>query len=125
MDTLDVLNLSCCGVVCCVAREVLKMRGTHFQSKGHAVERELMGQGEPASNGADFADIRILIIDDDSINAMLAKSVLERMGCTVQISPNPVKALEKYARDKDTIDLVLVDYFMPTMDGGATVDHLR
>jgi CheY-like chemotaxis protein len=56
---------------------------------------------------------------------MLAKSILERLGCTVQISSNPVKALEKYARERDTIDLVLVDYFMPTMDGGATVDHLR
>ena len=84
-----------------------------------------MEPSEPARNGADLADVRILIIDDDNINAMLAKSVLERLGCTIQISSNPVKALEKYARDKDTIDLVLVDYFMPTMDGGATVDHLR
>ena len=84
-----------------------------------------MEPSEPARNGADLADIRILIIDDDNINAMLAKSVLERLGCTIQISSNPVKALEKYAHEKDTIDLVLVDYFMPTMDGGATVDHLR
>ena len=84
-----------------------------------------MEPSEPVSNRADLADIRILIIDDDSINAMLAKSVLERLGCTIQISSNPVKALEKYAREKDATDLVLVDYFMPTMDGGATVDHLR
>ncbi len=84
-----------------------------------------MEPSEPARNGADLADIRILIIDDDNINAMLAKCVLERLGCTIQISCNSVKALEKYAREKDTIDLVLVDYFMPTLDGGATVDHLR
>jgi CheY-like chemotaxis protein len=89
------------------------------------VERQIMEPSEPAKNGADLADIRILIIDDDNINAMLAKCVLERLGCTVQISCNSVKALEKYAREKDTIDLVLVDYFMPTLDGGATVDHLR
>jgi CheY-like chemotaxis protein len=84
-----------------------------------------MEPSEPTRSGADLVDIRILIIDDDNINAMLAKSVLERMGCTIQIASNPVKALEKYAREKDMIDLVLVDYFMPTMDGGATVDHLR
>lgn len=69
--------------------------------------------------------IRILIIDDDNINAMLARSVLERNGCTVQIMTNPVKALEKYVREKEAIDLLLVDYFMPTLDGGATIEHLR
>jgi two-component system, cell cycle sensor histidine kinase and response regulator CckA len=84
-----------------------------------------MEPSELARNAAELDDIRILIIDDDSVNAMLAKSVLERLGCTIQIASNPVRALEKYARDKDTIDLVLVDYFMPTMDGGATVEHLR
>lgn len=77
--------------------------------------------GETASN----RDIRILIIDDDNINAMLARSVLERNGCTVQIATNPVRALEQYAHEKDEIDLLLVDYFMPTLDGGATIQHLR
>jgi CheY-like chemotaxis protein len=69
--------------------------------------------------------IRILIIDDDNGNAMLAKSVLERNGCLVQIASNPVKALEKYAREKDAIDLVIIDYFMPSLDGGEAVQHLR
>jgi len=84
-----------------------------------------MEPSESARNAADLDDIRILIIDDDSVNAMLAKSILERLGCIIQIAANPVKALEKYAHEKDMTDLVLVDYFMPTMDGGATVDHLR
>jgi len=69
--------------------------------------------------------IRILIVDDDNVNAMLAKSVLERNGCLVQIASNPVKALEKYAREKDSIDLVIIDYFMPSLDGGEAVQHLR
>jgi CheY-like chemotaxis protein len=84
-----------------------------------------MQPSEPTGEATPRSDIRILIIDDDNINAMLAKSVLERNGCTVQIASNPVKALEKYARDKDAIDLVIVDYFMPTLDGGETVLHLR
>jgi two-component system, cell cycle sensor histidine kinase and response regulator CckA len=70
-------------------------------------------------------DIRVLIIDDDNINSMLAKSVLERNGCSVQIESHPLKALERYARHKDSIDLVIVDYFMPNLDGGETVQHLR
>src|SRR5277367_5337135 len=70
-------------------------------------------------------EIRILIIDDDSVNSTLAKGVLQRHGCTVEISSNPMRALEKFARDTDCADLVLLDYFMPTLDGGQTVQHLR
>jgi CheY-like chemotaxis protein len=80
---------------------------------------------EPTNETAQTREIRILIIDDDHVNAMLAKSVLERNGCNVQIALSPVKALEKYAREKDSIDLVIVDYFMPSMDGGEAVQHLR
>jgi CheY-like chemotaxis protein len=36
-----------------------------------------------------------------------------------------VKALETYAHERDAIDLVLVDYFMPALDGGETIQHLR
>jgi two-component system cell cycle sensor histidine kinase/response regulator CckA len=80
---------------------------------------------QPNEASSSQQDIRIFIIDDDNINAMLAKSVLERNGCSVQIEAHPLKALEKYARFKDSIDLVIVDYFMPNMDGGETVQHLR
>jgi CheY-like chemotaxis protein len=84
-----------------------------------------MPTNEPIGATPGCDDVHILIIDDDNINAMLAKGVLERRGATVQVASNPVRALEAYARDKDAIDLVLVDYFMPTLDGGATVQHLR
>jgi CheY-like chemotaxis protein len=69
--------------------------------------------------------IRVLIIDDDGVNSMLARSILTRQGCIVQVAPNPVKALETYAHERDAIDLVLVDYFMPALDGGETIQHLR
>jgi CheY-like chemotaxis protein len=84
-----------------------------------------MPTNESLDGTARCDDVHILIIDDDNLNSMLAKGVLERHGCTVQLASNPVKALEIYARDKEAIDLVLVDYFMPALDGGATVQHLR
>ena len=84
-----------------------------------------MPMTEPTNETAQTRQIHILIIDDDNVNAMLAKSVLERNGCVVQVALSPVKALERYAREKDSIDLVIVDYFMPSMDGGEAVQHLR
>ena len=86
--------------------------------------KESMSCCEPTGE-AGQKDIRILIIDDDSINSALVKEVLQRPGCTVEIALNPLRALEKFARNTDYADLVLLDYFMPMLDGGQTVQHLR
>jgi len=86
--------------------------------------KESMSYCEPTGE-AGQKDIRILIIDDDSINSTLVKEVLQRPGCTVEIALNPLRALEKFAWNTHYADLVLLDYFMPTLDGGQTVQHLR
>jgi len=86
--------------------------------------KESMSYCEPTGE-AGQKDIRILIIDDDSINSALVKEVLQRPGCTVEIALNPLRALEKFAWNTHYADLVLLDYFMPTLDGGQTVQHLR
>ena len=84
-----------------------------------------MQTNERVGEDAQLDGIHVLIVDDDGVNLMLAKSILQRQGCTVETASNPVKALETYAHGKDDIDLVLVDYFMPTLDGGETIQHLR
>ena len=76
-------------------------------------------------NGVSPNGLRILIIDDDGVNSTLAKGLLERHGHTVKIASNPLRALETFSRNTDCADLVLLDYFMPTLDGGQTVQHLR
>jgi CheY-like chemotaxis protein len=76
-------------------------------------------------NELPHSHIRILIIDDDGVNSTMAKGLLERHGCTVQIASSPMRALEKFSRETDCADIVLLDYFMPTLDGGQTVQHLR
>jgi CheY-like chemotaxis protein len=44
------------------------------------------------TNEARQNDIRILIIDDDGVNSALAKGLLQRHGCTVEIASNPMRA---------------------------------
>ena len=80
---------------------------------------------EPESEADETLDISILMIEGDSVDTTLAKIALEQRGCSVQVESHPLKALEKYARFKDSIDLVILDYFMPFLDGGGTVQHLR
>lgn len=75
----------------------------------------------PAAPGA----VRVLIIDDNETFAESVKLLLEPLGYQVAVAVSPIKALELFTREKGNIDLVLVDYFMPEMDGAKTFEWLR
>ena len=84
-----------------------------------------MDTKKPTADAMPLSDLRILIIDDDCVINKLAKGIFERLGATVQTASDPVKALAVYAQERATIDLVIVDYFMPLLNGGETIQHLR
>jgi len=69
--------------------------------------------------------VRVMVIDDDDEFCKIVKQMLEPSGYEVQAINNPVKALEQYTYDKDKIDLVILDYYMPGLDGGKTFEWLR
>jgi CheY-like chemotaxis protein len=69
--------------------------------------------------------VRVMVVDDNEEFQLLVKQLLEPLGYDVQLVNNPVRALELYTRDKDKIDLILLDYYMPTLDGGKTFEWLR
>ncbi len=71
------------------------------------------------------AQVRMLAIDDDEEFCQVFKDLLENRGYQVRFVANPVKALELYTRDKHKFDLVMLDYYMPGLDGGKTCDWLR
>jgi two-component system, cell cycle sensor histidine kinase and response regulator CckA len=68
---------------------------------------------------------RILVVDDEPLVRDLAKSVLERMGFRVLTAEDGDEALDIYRREGAAIDLVLLDYIMPRMDGMQTLQELR
>lgn len=73
------------------------------------------------------ADARpsVLVIDDnDGFRAMIAE-MLEPMGFEVKTAANPVKGLELFRQDPGHYDLVIVDYYMPQLDGAKTFEWLR
>ena len=69
--------------------------------------------------------VQVLAIDDNDEFRALVKELLEPYGFDVVLAANPVKALEVYTRLKDKIELVLLDYYMPQLDGGKTFEWLR
>jgi CheY-like chemotaxis protein len=74
---------------------------------------------------ADGTRIRALAIDDNEEFRGLITELLEPFGIEVVAVANPVKALEKFTQDKNTFQLVLLDYYMPQLDGAKTFEWLK
>jgi len=74
---------------------------------------------------ADGSRVRVLAIDDNEEFRTLITELLEPFGFEVVAVANPVKALEKFTREKDKFQLVLLDYYMPQLDGAKTFEWLK
>ena len=83
------------------------------------------GKGAPASSPVDGELIRVLAIDDNEEFRNLIKELLEPHGFEVCGVSNPVKALEQFTREKDKFHLVLLDYYMPQLDGAKTFEWIK
>jgi two-component system, sensor histidine kinase len=68
---------------------------------------------------------RVLIAEDDDVNAVIATAYLEHMGATVERVKDGRQAVHRALRDSDRPDLVLMDCRMPTMDGMAATREIR
>jgi CheY-like chemotaxis protein len=66
---------------------------------------------------------RILVIDDDNAVVSTVRLVLERSGHDVVSAPNGPRGLQFLTAEH--FDLVLVDIFMPEMDGFETIRLFR
>lgn len=67
--------------------------------------------------------LHCLSIDADEINLHLIQSMAEDIGLSVQSFQSPVQALQ-YASD-NVVDIVIVDYLLPEMDGVAFIHKFR
>lgn len=65
---------------------------------------------------------RILVVDDDTMNLMRTKMILEKQ-YEIVLAESGEKALYILRREK--IDLVLLDIAMPKMNGIETFEHMK
>ena len=66
---------------------------------------------------------RILLVEDNSINQIVAKSLLNNLGAQVEIANNGQEALTLL--EQDYYDVVLMDCQMPIMDGYSATKVIR
>ena len=82
---------------------------------------------QPDEPKAHYDTTRILLAEDNDINALLAKSVLEKEGHFVFHAVNGQLAVTEFQRSADAgkpYDLVLMDLHMPVMDGLDALAHI-
>jgi len=66
----------------------------------------------------------VLLIDDEKALLEMGQQVLERLGYKVEVSNNPVKALEQYRSNPNHFDLIITDMTMPQMTGKELIQEI-
>ncbi len=80
-------------------------------------------QPTPALEAYQLNDVRLLLVDDDASNRMVATSFLNKMGVRVTAAENGAIAVDK-VQEQD-YDVVLMDLQMPRMNGYQATEAIR
>lgn len=93
---------------------------TYHETTSQRLITETMSASPQLVNGA---TLKVLVVDDSSINRDMVVSMLKRLGCFCETASNGQIALTKLQQQR--YDLVLMDCEMPEMDGYTATRELR
>lgn len=66
----------------------------------------------------------VLLVEDNTVNQMVAMGILKRLGCAATLAKNGREAVELIAAGH-TFDLIFMDCMMPVMDGYEATGAIR
>ncbi len=97
-----------------------------FELPFAAVEAGKSGETEPSTpTQSPLATFNILIAEDNKINQVVIKSMVERQGAKTTVVDNGLQAVELLAQQKEHFDVILMDIQMPIMDGYTATRQIR
>ena len=104
--------------------ESKKGQGSTFSIYLPATEKKVR---KPAKTHKEFIQGTgtLLLVDDEEVILEVGESLLKAVGYRVFTAMNGQRAIEVYKKNRDAIDIVLLDMVMPNMGGGETYDRLK
>jgi CheY-like chemotaxis protein/HPt (histidine-containing phosphotransfer) domain-containing protein len=90
----------------------------------HAQKQPLVTRGALKEAAANQRFIgRVLVVEDNQVNQVVATRFLERHGCSVTVANNGAEGVKAY--EAGQFDLVFMDMQMPVMDGLTATRKIR
>jgi CheY-like chemotaxis protein len=81
--------------------------------------------GRPTADAPSSAasGLRVLLAEDNPVNQMVARAMLQRVGCMVDVAENGAEAVKRM--EEQAFDLIFMDCQMPVLDGYAATAQIR
>jgi CheY-like chemotaxis protein len=123
------------GLGLSITKKLVRLMGSeiHCQSKvdeGSCFSFDLLLKAVPAKTvetvntlQPDAGQLKVLIAEDNAINILVTRKMLQKWNIEVDVAFNGKEAIEKIGHEH--YDLVLMDVQMPVMDGITTIKKLR
>lgn len=78
---------------------------------------------EKSDSVIDISNLHVLIAEDNLVNVMVLKKILDQWGCTYALANNGLEALEMAKTGE--FNVILMDIHMPVMDGFEASKQIR
>ena len=101
-----------------------KGHGTTFNIYLPASEKEVSEEKKPSGETVRGTET-VLFVDDEDIIIEVAEELFKELGYKVLIARGGKEAVEIYEKNKDRIDMLVLDMIMPDMSGSVTYDRLK
>lgn len=72
-----------------------------------------------------FANLRVLVAEDNAVNRMVIKGLLGKLHITPEMAENGALALKAVKETEEPYDMILMDCEMPEMDGFEATRQIR
>jgi nitrogen-specific signal transduction histidine kinase/ActR/RegA family two-component response regulator len=102
-----------------------KGKGTRFNIFLPYSEKAVTKEEEKLSEEILKGTETVLLVDDEDVILDVGKNMLTQMGYKVLLAAGGKEAVEVYRKNKEKINLVILDILMPDMGGGEVYDALK